>query len=442
MLVSYLSERPYRGLLEDDILRNGGFFGMPNEMFDRDRGAADYNFYLDEYLYAEAVGFDGLALNEHHGNPFCMGAVLDVEAAILARQSSTAKIVLIGNALANRHPIRLAEELATIDVISGGRLVSGWVRGAGPEQFFNNMNPAYNREYFEEAHDFIIQAWTRPGPWRYEGKHFHYRQVNPWVLPLQKPFPQMWIPGNVSLENPIWAAEHCYPFIGLATALSATCEMWDAYADRAAELGYQAGPENFGYLAPMVLADTEERAQELGRNFYYAGGHTGFAKAGYAFPPGYNSPSAIRRLARMPRDTWLGANRVVLELERQGKSPVVSDVEAARRKAESTYAKAQTTLQTIVGTPESVLPKLKTIMEVLRPGSLIIGGVLGNVSNEDRMRSVQLMGECLIPEIKAHAAKLGLVDSFERIPGTVKLQPGENRAPVADRKPLEALGLA
>ena len=95
----------------------------------------------------------------------------------------------------------MAEELAEIDLISRGRLITGWVRGAGSEQFFNNANPAYNREYFEEAHDFIIQAWTRPGPWRYEGKHFHYRHVNPWALPYQKPYPQMWIPGHAQSRD-------------------------------------------------------------------------------------------------------------------------------------------------------------------------------------------------------------------------------------------------
>jgi alkanesulfonate monooxygenase SsuD/methylene tetrahydromethanopterin reductase-like flavin-dependent oxidoreductase (luciferase family) len=61
-------------------------------------------------------------------------------------------------------PLSGALELAEIDLISRGRLVTGWVRGAGSEQFFNNANPAYNREMFNEAHDFIVQAWTRPGP--------------------------------------------------------------------------------------------------------------------------------------------------------------------------------------------------------------------------------------------------------------------------------------
>ena len=76
-----------------------------------------------------------------------------------------------------------------IDCISRGRLVSGVVRGGGVESLANNVNPAHNRERFEEAHDLIIAAWTRPGPFRWEGKHFQYRVVNPWALPLQKPHP-------------------------------------------------------------------------------------------------------------------------------------------------------------------------------------------------------------------------------------------------------------
>ena len=77
--------------------------------------------------------------------------------------------MLLGNPLPTlRNPLRMAEELAEIDLISKGRLVPGWVRGAGSEQIFNNANPAYNREYFNEAHDVVIAAWTRRG--RFDGK--------------------------------------------------------------------------------------------------------------------------------------------------------------------------------------------------------------------------------------------------------------------------------
>ena len=166
MIFAHFTERPYRWLPEEEVIRNRSFFGVSNRFFDREKAADDYNYYLDEMLYAEQLGFDAIVLNEHHGTPFCMGSVMNVEAAILARVTRRARIVLLGNPLpVIKHPLRMAEELATIDVISRGRLVTGWVRGAGSEQFFNNANPAYNREMFVEAHDFFVQAWTRKGPW-------------------------------------------------------------------------------------------------------------------------------------------------------------------------------------------------------------------------------------------------------------------------------------
>ena len=85
MQISYFTERPYRGLNEDEILKNKAYFAVPNALFDREQAANDYNYYLDEYCYAEELGFDAVALNEHHGNPFCMGSVMNVEASILAR---------------------------------------------------------------------------------------------------------------------------------------------------------------------------------------------------------------------------------------------------------------------------------------------------------------------------------------------------------------------
>ncbi|ETW99274.1 MAG: hypothetical protein ETSY1_15530 [Candidatus Entotheonella factor] len=143
-----------------------------------------YNRYLDEKIYAEEMGFDGLMLNEHHGTPFCMGGAMNVEASILARMTNRAKIVLLGNILPIwDDPFWLVEQLAMIDVISGGRLVSGWVRGTGRESVAHNAPPHDNWERFQEAHDFIVKAWSEPSPFRWEGKHFHYRHVNPWVRP-------------------------------------------------------------------------------------------------------------------------------------------------------------------------------------------------------------------------------------------------------------------
>ena len=72
------------------------------------------------------MGFDGVMLNEHHGTPFCMGAVMNVEAAILARITKKVRIVLLGNPLPTlTNPLRMAEELAEIDLISEGQAGTG-----------------------------------------------------------------------------------------------------------------------------------------------------------------------------------------------------------------------------------------------------------------------------------------------------------------------------
>lgn len=443
MYIAHFTERPVRWLPEDEILKNRAYFAVSNQFFDAERAADDYNYYLDEACYCEELGFDGVALNEHHGNPFCMGNVMNVEAAILARITKRVKIILIGNPLpVIKHPLRMAEELAEIDLISRGRLITGWVRGAGSEQFFNNANPAYNREMFNEAHDFIIQAWTRPGPWRYEGKHFHYRHVNPWALPYQKPHPPMWIPGVLSPETVRWCAAHRYPYIGLGTALGPTCDLWDIYADEAAKHGYQAGPENFGYLIPTFLAETEAKAQEVGRNFVFGGGQNAFARPEHTLPPGYNSKDAIRRLARQPRGSWLGVNRDTLRNARSDATdPEGMDYEAVRQKLTAGYEQTQQHLQTIVGTPQTVIPKVKRLLQILRPGIFTFFSVQGPVSNADRQTSIRLIAQEVMPAIREYATALGLADPYTRQPGSVPIHAEVQRAPVVDREALAALAL-
>ena len=148
-----------------------------------------------------------------------------------------------------------------IDMISHGRLVSGWVRGTGRESVAHNAPPTYNWERFQEAHEFIVKAWTTPGPFRWEGKHFQYRHVNPWARPYQKPHPQVWLPGVISRDSLMWAAEKRIPYIMLSTELDPTKAAFQLYHDTAAELGYESGPQNLGYLWKVHVDETEELAE-------------------------------------------------------------------------------------------------------------------------------------------------------------------------------------
>src|SRR3989441_2617882 len=231
-----------------------------NKYFDPVAGSRLYNEYLEHYIMVDELGFDGIMLNEHHNAPFCMQAKANIFASILAAVTKKVKIVMLGNPLPlAENPVRLAEELSMIDMISKRRLVSGFVRGGGQEQLAAGVNPAFNRDRFEEAHDLIVAAWTRQGPFRWEGTHYQQRVVNTRAVPLQKPYPRVWIPGVISPETIVWAAEHGYPYIALNTSIEQTKKIWELYDQVALQSGYVGGPENRGYLIQVHVSDSEEK---------------------------------------------------------------------------------------------------------------------------------------------------------------------------------------
>src|SRR2546426_1426540 len=108
----------------------------PNRLYDRQEGHLLYNRYLDELEYAEQLGFDVIGVNEHHQNAYGMMPSPNIMAACLARRTSRAKLLVFGNALPlYDHPLRVAEEIAILDAVSGGRVISGMVVGLGAEAY-------------------------------------------------------------------------------------------------------------------------------------------------------------------------------------------------------------------------------------------------------------------------------------------------------------------
>ncbi len=388
MHLMYFTEQPMSAYPEDEARKAGGISALmfSNQYFDPAEGSRLYNERIEEYLYAEEMGVDGIMLNEHHNAPFCMQARINMYASILAAMTDRVKIVLLGNPLpVSENPIQLAEEIAMIDMISKGRLVSGFVRGGGSEQFANNTNPAYNRERFEEAHDLLIKIWTEPGPFRWEGDHYQFRVVNPWSLPLQKPHPRIWIPGVSSIETVTWAAEHRYPYICLNTTIQQTQNIWEIYDQAAAGVGYKAGPEQRGYLIRCHVADTEAKALNNGKEFMWMlGEFTGLGHPVWFSPPGYSSPEARRR--RAETQTTQRADPFEKQLENKN---------------------------IIAGTPDQVIASLRVILEETRPSILALWGNDGKVDHDDSMDCIRLMGQEVMPALREIGKELGLDSPFE-----------------------------
>ena len=437
MFIGNFTERPYQD-------PNSGYFGaagrsiidlsLSNREYDPRLGADLYNRYLDEKVYAEEMGFDGLMLNEHHSTPFCMGGVMNVEAAILARITRRARIVLLGNVLPIwDDPLWLAEELAEIDMISRGRLVSGWVRGTGRESVAHNAQSPFNWERFQEAHDFIIKTWTQPGPFRWEGEHYHYRYVNPWSRPYQQPHPPIWIPGVMSRNTVAWAAKQRYPYLMLATDLEPTRESFDYYAEVAKEEGFEAGTQHRGYLFKVHVDETEALAEEAGRKFI-SGPPNPFLEGnqGQVRPFLQNLPGLTSRKNLLPTVKSFAAaaarGRQKAHREATGKTAETKQPKLTqRRDVFGTYEEQAAKYSIVSGTPKTVIPRIRHVLEYLRPGTVFFWDGDGAMTHEDSMRSLRLMGEEVLPAVREIADELELRGPFEVDPAT-----GEPVEPTGD----------
>ena len=287
--VLFFTEMGYTAYPQEEARKLGyNNLMFPNEYFSPEKAQELYSMYFEELQYCTEVGFDGVMINEHHNNPLCMMPSVNVIGSVLARTTKKGKIAFLGNVLPiHENPLRVAEEIAMIDILSGGRVICGFVRGIGQESISTNTNPVYNRERFDEAHDVIIKAWTTPGPFRIEGKHYQYRVVNPWMMPMQKPHPPIWIPGVASSESVIWAAKHKYPYVALAPPLNLLRDIYDLYDETAAADGRTPTDEHRAYAIRINVADSDEKAYEEGKNFYWQLGTSfGITPSHWQAPPG------------------------------------------------------------------------------------------------------------------------------------------------------------
>jgi alkanesulfonate monooxygenase SsuD/methylene tetrahydromethanopterin reductase-like flavin-dependent oxidoreductase (luciferase family) len=279
---------------------------FPNSQFDPVKGHELYNRYLDELELAAEVGFDAVSVNEHHQNAYGLMPSPVVMAAALARRTEKCKIAILGSAFSLReHPLTLAEEHAMIDCITGGRLISGFVRGIGAEYYSMGSNPVFSHERHQEAHDLIVRAWTEPGPFAFEGKHYHFEYVNLWPRPYQKPHPPIWCPSLGSVETIEWAADPSrkYVYVQNFSPLQSVVRYLNLYRETAERMyGYKASSSQIAWAAPVYVADSDEKAAEqAGHHLEVLFNKLLAQPFETLFPPGYLSLRSYKNLLQHKR---------------------------------------------------------------------------------------------------------------------------------------------
>ncbi len=374
--VFWFSEQPYGHVTNEDLEKYpSGRLGFPNTHFDPNKAHVLYNQYHEQYALADEVGFDGIMSNEHHASYWCMKPSVNMDAAVISKLTKNVRIAILGNVIAINDPVKMAEEIAMLDCFSNGRIVSGFVRGTAVESLQGGIDPTENFERFQEAHDLIIKCWTEPGPFRFEGKHFQYRVVNPWVLPVQKPRPEIWFPGTGSPESVVWAARHQHPYMNLGALIGMTEYLKSVYIETAHDVGFQPGPEHFGYLLRCFVADTDEKAIEMGKWFMWTEDHRQRGPREHNDPPGYQSREALNV---------------------KSQRPTIGTGTFGRRMG---YDELREVNNIIVGNPDTVIEKLTQIIEHLDPGYIHIYGNEGLMPHDDVMRSVELFGKEVVPAL-------------------------------------------
>jgi len=239
---------------------------LPNRYCDPKIAARLYDEIFDEYRLCDDLGIH-IVTNEHHSGINNLWAASPVITGIVARLTTRVRILSLGTLITVRpDPVRIAEEYATIDVLSRGRLEIGFVKSGATEMVSGDANPMRIREREWEAIDLIEKSLTsHDGPFSWEGKFFIHPHVNIWPRPYQQPRPEFWaatsyLPtcaelGRRGMVNTL-----------LFGGYDRTRQAFDAYKKARAQAGLSApGDDRFSYMAFAYVGDSDEEGIRIGQ---------------------------------------------------------------------------------------------------------------------------------------------------------------------------------
>jgi alkanesulfonate monooxygenase SsuD/methylene tetrahydromethanopterin reductase-like flavin-dependent oxidoreductase (luciferase family) len=288
-----------------------------------------------------------------------------VLAGALTQIVRRAKIAVLGPTLPILNPVRVAEELAMLDTMSGGRVVAGLMRGTPNEYVTYNFNPSESRARFAEALEIIRRAWTEPQPFGWQGRYYQYRTISIWPRPVQKPHPPLFMSGSSPEAGELAARSH----IGLGFAFTTVPQASKAvayYRAQAREAGWDPTPDDVIYRIGFHIAETDDEAFA---DLRATGPRVALTTANAAINAAVAETSYYGRDETQVNRT---ATRDLLDRIEQG--------------------------QVLVGGPDTVVKQIKRIRDELGAGILdcAIAAQLGAKT----LRSIELFGTKILPRIR------------------------------------------
>jgi len=316
---------------------------------------------------AERWGLDVMWLAELHFDPqrSVLSAPLSIASAVAAR-TSRIRIGIAVQVLPLCHPLRLAEEGATVDQISGGRLIFGVGRSGLPRTYEDyGVSYAESRDRFAEVLDIVEQAWSQPAV-SYEGKYYSFKNITVAPKPLQKPLP----PIRIAAASP-----DTYPAVG----------------ERGLPIFINARYGSFSEFVPEI-----RRYREA----YAAAGHPGRGQV-YLRVPTYVAETEAQARAEAEESLMHfyreQAGRLRDSLTRAGTRAIEGRAERLKRIENLTYEEALTG-QVLIGTPDIVTERLRMLqVEIGIDGILAELNCGGLIPHERVMTALRLLCEEVMP---------------------------------------------
>ena len=367
---------------------------LASKNYDPKKGAALWDRYLQEWQIAEEEGMD-IMLNEHHQTATCVDPAAPMVLAALARLTTKARLLILGNPIANRRqPVRVAEEMALCDVLSHGRVEAGFVRGVPYEISPANSNPVRMNERFWEALDLIVKTWTsHDGPFSHEGRFFHHRNINVWPRVYQNPHPPVWV-STTSASGAAEVGAKGFIQATFLTGYDATRKIYESYraAWRKAGRGVDVPNDRLAYAALVYVGETEQEALEGAEKLLWYVTANKVAPQ-YANPPGYVPVAANVAMQR-------GASHPLSQFSKN------ASVEAAIRSGFM-----------FAGTPDQVYEQIKRHYEYVGGyGHLLIMGQAGFLEHDDTVKGIRNFAREVYPRLKEMFPKTTISGQYGDVP--------------------------
>ncbi|SFC19467.1 LLM class flavin-dependent oxidoreductase [Streptomyces aidingensis] len=272
MKITYFQQVPYRHLPPDFEQHHEAAVTTPYHPLTRpDLVHRAFGDALGEIMHAARSGFDAVAVTEHGQSSYDMAPNPDLLMAAAAHATEVEGLATgiypMGRSLGkSREPLRVAEELAMLDAISGGRLIAGFPVGLAYDANINNgVVPAETRLRFDENLELVLKAWQARENFAWNGRFHQYPLVNLWPRPLQEPHPPVFVTG---IGNPR-TMEFClrrgfgFNYFGWFGARVTGRRVFDRFWDAARRLGKDENPYRMGFMQTICVADTDAKAEKL-----------------------------------------------------------------------------------------------------------------------------------------------------------------------------------